>query len=528
MAKPKSAMPRSERLKILGYEPPDKSDWVTGLHPMDGILRGERLPHIWCQGCGLGTVLTTFVGALQWLEENHDWDLDKVAVVSGIGCTGRIAGYVRLDSFHTTHGRAIPFATGLKLANPDLKVIVISGDGDIAGIGGNHFIHAARRNLEISVVCVNNFNYGMTGGQVGPTTPHEARAVTAQFGNFEYPFNLPYLAAASGATYVARWTSLHARQLEWTLREALAHPGFSFVEVIAPCSTAYARWNPDGRGLDPEGLGRRGLETMKHYQIVGRTAHGTHPKDANIKVNEKGVITEIVEGKFLEESRPFIKDAMDQRVLLAETHWLNAKQTLDNRPEMSPRRDHLPRTEILLGGFGGQGIISAGRIIGHAAAIYDQLRVCFTQSYGPEARGGAAGAQVVIGSDPIHHPHPISPTSMIIISQGAYTKYVPDLAPGGVLLIDDELVIVPGDHRSDIKTYAIPATRIAAQAGNIRAANTTMLGFWTAIVDSVSREAMRQAVAELVPAKTMALNLKVFDVGYQHGLEQYQRECKTG
>ena len=108
---------------------------------MDDLLRGERLPHIWCQGCGLGTALTSFISSLKWLEKNKDWDLDKVAVVSGIGCTGRIAGYLRLDSFHTTHGRAIPFATGLKLANPDLKVIVLSGDGDIAGIGGNHFIH---------------------------------------------------------------------------------------------------------------------------------------------------------------------------------------------------------------------------------------------------------------------------------------------------------------------------------------------------------------------------------------------------
>jgi 2-oxoglutarate ferredoxin oxidoreductase subunit beta len=172
-------MHRSERLKHLGYEPPDKSDWVIGLHPMDVLLRGERLPHIWCQGCGLGTALTTFISTLQWLEKNRGWDMDKVAVVSGIGCTGRIAGYVRLDSFHTTHGRALPFATGLKLANPDLKVIVLSGDGDIAGIGGNHLIHAARRNLNLTVICVNNFNYGMTGGQVSASTPHEARAVTS-------------------------------------------------------------------------------------------------------------------------------------------------------------------------------------------------------------------------------------------------------------------------------------------------------------------------------------------------------------
>lgn len=515
---PEEVMHRSERARLLGYEPPDEGDWVTGLHPMDEMLRGERLPHIWCQGCGLGTALTTFIGALQWLEKNQDWDLDKVAAVSGIGCTGRIAGYVRLDSFHTTHGRAIPFATGLKLANPELKVVVLSGDGDIAGIGGNHFIHAARRNLDITVVCVNNFNYGMTGGQVGPTTPHEARAVTAQYGNFEYPFNLPNLAAASGASFVARWTVLHARQLEWTLRRALAHPGFSFVEVIAPCSTAYARWNREGRGLDEQNLGRRGLEIMKYYQRVGNTVSGAHPKDVDIKFNQKGEITEIIEGEFLDETKPDLKAAMDQRDALAEKIWLAEKEAIDNRVKIPARKDHIERMEVKLGGFGGQGIISAGRMIGVAAAIYDKLEACFTQSYGPEARGGAAGSQVVISSNPIHHPHPVQPNSMIILSQGAYSKYVPDLAPGGVLLIDDSLVELPDDHRTDITTYGIPASKIAENAGTIRAANTVMLGFWASITGVISQEAMRQAVAESVPAKTIELNLKVFDIGYEKGL----------
>jgi len=515
---PEEEMHRSERLIMMGYEAPDESDWITGQHPMDDLLRGERLPHIWCQGCGLGTALTTFIGALQWLEKKQGWDLDKVAVVSGIGCTGRIAGYVRLDSFHTTHGRALPFATGLKLANPDLKVVVVSGDGDIAGIGGNHLIHAARRNLDITVLCVNNFNYGMTGGQVGPTTPHEARAVTSQYGNFEYPFNLPYLAAASGASFVARWTVLHARQLEWTLREALIHPGFSFVEVIAPCSTAYARWNPEGRGLDPEKLGRRGLEIMKYYQKVGKTMNGAHPKDADVKVNEKGEITEIIEGKFFDEPKPCLKDAMDLRNAQAGKIWQAEKEALDQRVKVAVRTEHVPRTEVQLGGFGGQGIISAGRIIGQAAAIYDGLEACFTQSYGPEARGGAAGSQVVIASNPIHHPHLIQPTSMIMMSQGAYAKYIPTLAPGGLLLIDEGLVNLPPEHRTDISIHGIPATKIAEDAGNNRAANTVMLGLWTAMTGIVSREAMREAVAASVPPRAMELNLKVFEIGYEQGL----------
>jgi 2-oxoglutarate ferredoxin oxidoreductase subunit beta len=510
--------PINERLKMLEYEPPNECDWLTGLHPMDDLLRGERLPHIWCQGCGLGTALTTFIDALQWLGKNRGWDMDKVSVVSGIGCTGRIAGYLRLDSFHTTHGRAIPFATGLKLASPGLKVVVISGDGDIAGIGGNHLIHAARRNLDITVICVNNFNYGMTGGQVGPTTPHRARAVTTQYGNFEYPFNLPYLAAAGGASFVARWTVLHARRLSWTLREAMEHPGFSFVEIIAPCSTAYARWNPEGQGLDPQNLRRRGLELMKHYQNVGKVGKGIHPKDAMIKVDEHGLISEIVEGKFLEEKRPDLQEAIDQQAQAAGKRWQAAKKAIEERPVFPLRTGKVERTEVQLGGFGGQGIMSAGRIIGQAAALYDKLEACFTQSYGPEARGGSAGSQVIISSDPIHHPVLIAPTSAIIMSQAAYEKYVPKLAPGAMLLIDDSLVSVPEGHRSDIRICGMPATNIAAELGNSRAANTVMLGFWTAVAGSVSREGMRQSLADSVPPKTVDLNLKTFDVGYDKGL----------
>jgi len=516
---PETTLQPSERLKILEYELPDESDWLTGLHPMDELLRGERLPHIWCQGCGLGTALTTFISALQWLEKNRSWDLDKVSVVSGIGCTGRVAGYLRLDSFHTTHGRALPFATGLKLANPDLKLVVISGDGDIAGIGGNHFIHAARRNLDITVICVNNFNYGMTGGQVGPTTPHRARAVTTQYGNFEYPFNLPYLAAAGGASFVARWTVLHARRLTWTLREAMEHPGFSFVEIIAPCSTAYARWNPEGRGLDPQNLKRRGLEVMKHYQNVGKVEQDVHPKDAAIKVDENGLITEIVEGKFLNDPRPDLQAAIKQQAGVAEKRWQSAKKALEERPRFSRRTDKVPRTEVQLGGFGGQGIMSAGKIIGQAAAIFDKLEACYTQSYGPEARGGAAGSQVVISSDAIHHPVLIRPTSAIMMSQAAFDKYGPNLASGGTLLIDDSLVSVPEDYREDIQTYGVPATTIAVELGNARAANTVMLGFWTAIVEVISKEGMRKSLADSVPSKTVDLNMKTFDIGYEKGLE---------
>jgi len=215
-------------------------------HPLDHILRQDRLPHIWCPGCGLGSTMTCFAQAI----EGVDIPLKKQVLLSGIGCTGRIAGYVNVDSYHTTHGRAIPFATGLKIANPELCVTVFSGDGDLFAIGGNHFLHAARRNVDINVICVNNFNYGMTGGQQGPTTPVEAKTTTTRYGSFEHPFNLPYLAAAVGAVYVSRWTTLHCRQLEKSMEKALEKKGFTFIEIISPCPTGFGRPNKLGEGLE--------------------------------------------------------------------------------------------------------------------------------------------------------------------------------------------------------------------------------------------------------------------------------------
>ncbi|MFN2165785.1 MAG: 2-oxoacid:acceptor oxidoreductase family protein, partial [Anaerolineae bacterium] len=227
----------------------------------------------------------------------------------------------------------------------------------------------------------------------------------------------------------------------------------------------------------------------------------------------------LIEGRFLDEPQPDLQQAIDQLAAVGEARWKAAKKAMDQRPKLPPREDLVPRTEVQLGGFGGQGIISAGKIIGQAAAIFDGLEASFTQSYGPEARGGSAGSQVVIASEAIHHPHITEPTSSIIMSQGAYAKYVHTLAPGGTLLIDEGLVTLPEDHRQDITTYGLPATRIAEELGNSRAANTVMLGFWSAIAGVVSREAMSHSVADSVPPKTVEVNMKAFDVGYERGLE---------
>jgi 2-oxoglutarate ferredoxin oxidoreductase subunit beta len=263
---------------------------------IDCFLRLDRIPHIWCAGCGIGLVVGAFIRAMRRAGLNPD----KVAMVSGIGCSGRAAGYVKLDSFHTTHGRALPFATGLKIANPELNVVVFSGDGDLASIGGNHLIHSARRNIEMVVICINNFNYGMTGGQMGCTTPLAAFSTTTPYGNFEYPFNLPYLLQSSGAVYVARWTTLHLRELERSIAEALTKHGFSFIEVITPCPTVYGRMNKRPRGLDE----------MRLYREKSVICNGADPKDAGIV--EGGPI---VVGKFVDIERP--------------TYFDNCKQVLD-------------------------------------------------------------------------------------------------------------------------------------------------------------------------------------------------------
>lgn len=270
---------------------------TTAEHPLNKYLRLERIPHIWCSGCGLGSALNCFCGAL----DKEGLEIDDVAVVSGIGCTGRVAGYIATDSYHTTHGRAIPFATGLKLGNPDMSVTVFSGDGDLFAIGGNHFIHAARRNLNINVICVNNYNFGMTGGQYGPTTPQGGQATTAPYGNFENPFNLPHLAASAGAVYVARWTTLHARRIQRAMRELLQKDGFTFLEILSPCPTGYGRRNGLGEGLDE----------LKYYQERGVIKNDVDPAQATI---EHDTDSDIILGKFVDIDKPSYEQVLQRKM----------------------------------------------------------------------------------------------------------------------------------------------------------------------------------------------------------------------
>ncbi len=206
------------------------------------LRHNKKFPHVWCPGCSNGIVLGTVIRAIDDLKLERD----DIAMVSGIGCSSRMPVYVDFNTLHTLHGRAIPFATGIKMFKPHMKVIVITGDGDATAIGGNHFIHAARRNIDLTVILINNNIYGMTGGQYSPTTPHDDVATTMPYGNIDNPFNICDLAIGAGATFVSRTTAYHAIEAQNMIKKAIAHEGFSLVEVISACPVIYGKLNKKG------------------------------------------------------------------------------------------------------------------------------------------------------------------------------------------------------------------------------------------------------------------------------------------
>ncbi len=257
-------------------------------------MREQKFPLIWCSGCGHGIVMKSILRAV----ERVGWKQDDVVMVSGIGCSSRLTGYVDFNTLHTTHGRAIAFATGVKMANPDLHVVVITGDGDATAIGGNHYIHAARRNIDLTIILMNNSIYGMTGGQVSPTTPIGKRASTAPFGNVEQPFNISGLAQAAGASFVARGTAYGAVQLSKYIEQAMIKKGLSVVEAISPCPTVYGRRNSM---RDPVQM----LQELKDESVSVKKAANMSAEDLEGKI-VTGVLTDIEKPEYTAEYEKLI------------------------------------------------------------------------------------------------------------------------------------------------------------------------------------------------------------------------------
>jgi 2-oxoglutarate ferredoxin oxidoreductase subunit beta len=240
------------------------------------LRHSKKFPNVWCAGCGIGIVLGAIIRAVDKLQ----LDKDEVALLSGIGCTGRMPVYVDFNTLHTTHGRALAFATGLKMVRPKMKVITVMGDGDALAIGGNHFIHAARRNIGLTAIVVNNSTYGMTGGQYSPTTPTGAQAATAPYGHIEQPFPIAELALAAGAAYVARSTVYHVQELEKYVAQAIIKDGFAVVEAVSYCHTTLGRINRWGtapdmmRHLKEQSIPLRRAEQMSEEEKRGKIVRG--------------------------------------------------------------------------------------------------------------------------------------------------------------------------------------------------------------------------------------------------------------
>ncbi|MBU1170185.1 MAG: 2-oxoacid:ferredoxin oxidoreductase subunit beta [Proteobacteria bacterium] len=244
-------------------------------------IRKRFFPHLWCQGCGHGIVLNSLIRAIEELGIRKN----DLVMVSGIGCSSRITGYVDVHTLHTLHGRALAFATGVKMSRPELRVIVPMGDGDALAIGGNHFIHSARRNIDMTALVMNNQIYGMTGGQFSPLSGPGVKATTAPFGNIDHGFDVVKLATAAGASFVARTTTYHVHQMISILKEAISHKGFSVVEIMSQCPTYFGRKNKLGGAVD-----------MLDYFKSHTTAKGSDAHKKDPLMIERGI--------FVKEDRP--------------------------------------------------------------------------------------------------------------------------------------------------------------------------------------------------------------------------------
>ena len=256
------------------------------------LRHDKKFPHVWCPGCGIGIMLGALIRAI----DRIGFGKDEVVLISGIGCSGRLPVYVDFNTLHTTHGRALTFATGVKLAKPSLKVIVIMGDGDAVAIGGNHFIHAARRNIDVTSIILNNSIYGMTGGQYSPTTPYGMKSSTTVYSNIEQDFKISELAVTAGAVFVGRGTVYQAKLLDGLIEKAILKPGFSVVEVIAHCHTQYGRQNRLGTAVEM-------MEWQRDHAVTIEKAAAMKPEELQ---------DQIVIGVLVDKELPVYQDEYEK------------------------------------------------------------------------------------------------------------------------------------------------------------------------------------------------------------------------
>ncbi len=473
---------------------------LTNRQLAEKYIRAAGLPSIWCPGCGIGTV----VWAMIWAVERLGIAQDDVVVVTGIGCSGYLYNYLNFDGFHGTHGRAIPAATGIKLANPRLNVLVPMGDGDCAAIGGNHFIHAARRNVDLTAIVINNGIYGMTGGQYSPLTPYGSRASTAPFGHIEAPFDISALALAAGATYVARGGTYQPRQLAELMAKGMAHKGFSVIEAISQCPVQYGSRNPPGVAAEM-------VRWQRDHAVAADRAAGMSPEELQGKFTT-GVLRQVTapESEFTERWAGVVERARAGARDGAERP-MPAAVALAGKEPLAPRR--AGRWEVRMAGVGGQGLALAGEILASAAGVIEGRRVAQVEFHGANQRGGPSRAEIVIDEQAIAYPAVARTDVLLAMTPKALADYLPRAREGSLVMVDSTFVTdVPSGAA---RIVPLPLTRIARDLGAEISVNIVALAAMIALTGVVSPESLESAALARLPAASHETNRRALQAGWQ-------------
>jgi 2-oxoglutarate ferredoxin oxidoreductase subunit beta len=440
---------------------------------------------------------------------------EDVVFVSGIGCSSRIVGYIDFCTLHTTHGRPLTFATGLKLARPDLRVIVITGDGDGLAIGGNHLIHAARRNIGITCLLLNNAIYGMTGGQGAPTTPAGALSKTNPDGTVEPSFDACRLALGAGASFVGRGFTATPLELDDLIARAVEHQGFSFVEIFSDCPEYFGRYNSLGTGPEMLQAQRRQMDTVSEPLAEKQFVCGLDTSPAMRLLQ-----TSLASGVLHRESRP---EFAEQLVARAAAHPAEKTPRPERRAAAPAGKGQgaeraaaagasgPPQYQVRLAGAGGQGIVLAGLLLAEAAVAAGK-NATHAQAYGPESRGGASKAEVIVSDGEIDYPYADRVDLLLALTQEAYEQYAAQLAPGGILLVDGDRV--RPDATNGLAVHALPIGATAQRVlGTTVGANVVALGALVGVSGVVPAEAAEHALAARKPGGSAETALRAFRAG---------------
>lgn len=479
----------------------------TNAHEFDirQYLREDLFPHFLCPGCGHGIALR----ALLWAIHELGISKDRLTVVSGIGCSGRLGAYIDANTVHVTHGRPLAFATGLKMVRPDLEVIVITGDGDCLAIGGNHFIHACRRNLDITCLMLNNEVYGMTGGQVSPTTTEGRFTTTTPLGNCEPAFDACKLAEAAGAGLVGREITLQTPALKNLIREGITHRGFAFIEVISDCTEIYGRKND--LGSSPE--------------MILSQKSGVRPESYGNAVDQPFRPSPWKTGVLARNECPDYATAYRRRVIAMQKSSAQV-QDLCARPHVLTLSGHEPNPygtarlamnefEIRLSGTAGQGLLLGARILSEALTL-EGKQVAQSQSYEPTSRGELSRSDLVVSDSAVDYPLVTALDFLVVLDQAAAEVSRELVKKGGVVLVDAGRV--PSPPQGDFTLYALPLSQEARALGNARVANMVALGALAGLSGICSQGALEQAIRAETPKGFLDLNLEAVREGQRMAL----------